>query len=74
MSIAYAAGTQYCVLSIPKRKAQQCGIDNPKEVEIQETKNGILIRNKKSADVLSTGLDGNRSHDLVDEKAVSFYD
>jgi hypothetical protein len=53
MSIAYAAGNQYCILSIPKSKARQCGIDNPNEVEIQETRQGILIK-KKNAGVSST--------------------
>ena len=49
MSIAYAVGNQFCVLSIPKRKAEQCGINDPNEVEIQATSKGILIKRKDAA-------------------------
>jgi len=48
--ISYASGNQYCVLSIAKSQAVKCGIDDPNEVKIQVTRDGILIK-KKCADV-----------------------
>jgi hypothetical protein len=45
-NIAYIAGNEYCVLSITKKQAQSYGIDNPDNVIIQATQQGILIKNK----------------------------
>jgi hypothetical protein len=48
MPITYIAGEHYCVLSIPKQKAQQYGIDNPSEVEIETTQQSIMIKSKNA--------------------------
>jgi len=53
MPIVYIAGKEYCVLTIPKQKALQYQIDNPDEVVVRTTDNGIVVENK-NAGVTST--------------------
>ena len=43
MGISYVTGDQYCVLLIPKYKAQQLNIANSNEVTIKTTEHGIVI-------------------------------
>jgi len=44
--LSYLAGKHYCVLLIPTEKAHRHGLDNEKNVIIEETNNSIVITNK----------------------------
>jgi hypothetical protein len=57
MSISYVVGEHYCILSIPKRRAQQYGIEDPNEVKIETTEQGISIKSK-NAGVASANTGG----------------
>jgi hypothetical protein len=44
--VAYTSGQHFCTLSILKKQAEKFGIEDSKNVTIEGTKEGILIKRK----------------------------
>ena len=57
IKISYITGEQYCVLLIPKQKAEQLNIADSNEITIKTTDHGIAIEKEKPAGVSSTSSD-----------------
>ena len=62
-SPTYVTGEEYCILLIPRPKAEQLNIANSDNVTIRTTENGIAIEKASTgAASTSTAVDGNLKH------------